>query len=235
MTTIGTAKLHAIARGLKDHGTGPANVARLAALFGVTDESVTGAIALAEANTAKAVDESDGANCASCRQGRPGDPRPGAAVHARSRGGGGEADHVCLDPGPRSIDRGSVHLTQFWNRPAHIGRACAWLAPHAVGSFPPTVRGVSSILSGRRCAPLARMTRTLPGQQVRSMLRHAQPRNLLIASVMASAALCWKTVVLSSAASVEFCMFPHSIRTLGTVVKLRPARSSRFTSPLVPS
>ncbi len=71
MTTIGTAKLHAI-RGLKDHGTGPANVARLAALFGVTDESVTGAIALAEANTAKAVDESDGAKL---RQLPPGSTR----------------------------------------------------------------------------------------------------------------------------------------------------------------
>ena len=48
-TTIGTAKLDAIARGLKAHGTGRKNVARLAALFGVTEESVSDAIALANA------------------------------------------------------------------------------------------------------------------------------------------------------------------------------------------
>ena len=39
----------------------------------------------------------------------------------------------------------------------------------------------------------------------------------------------------SIAASVALRMFTHSIRTLGTVVRLRPARSSLGAKPPVPS
>jgi hypothetical protein len=56
-TTIGTAQLDAIARNFRDHGTGAANVARLARLFRVTEESLTGAVALANATSAETVTE----------------------------------------------------------------------------------------------------------------------------------------------------------------------------------
>ena len=50
--TIGTAQLDAIARSLKAHGTGPENIARLAKLFHVSEESIASAVALAEAPSA---------------------------------------------------------------------------------------------------------------------------------------------------------------------------------------
>ena len=56
-----------------------------------------------------------------------------------------------------------------------------------------------------------------------------------MATASASAAFCWKADVVRRATSAGFCMFPHSIRTLGTVVRLSPARSSLNTTPLVPS
>jgi hypothetical protein len=52
-----TPQLEAIARSLKAHGTGTANVARLARLFHVTEESLAGAVKLANAPSPKAVTE----------------------------------------------------------------------------------------------------------------------------------------------------------------------------------
>lgn len=57
-TTLGAPQLAAIAHNLKSHGTGPANVARIAKLFHVTEESLAGAVTLAKATRAKPVTES---------------------------------------------------------------------------------------------------------------------------------------------------------------------------------
>ncbi len=56
-----------------------------------------------------------------------------------------------------------------------------------------------------------------------------------MAWAMASAAACWNEGVTSNAASVTLRMFPHSMSTLGTVVRLRPARSLRGCNPSTPS
>ena len=56
-----------------------------------------------------------------------------------------------------------------------------------------------------------------------------------MAAAIAAAACFWNEVVTSSAASVALRMFPHSIRTFGTVVRLSPARSSRGCRPSMPS
>ena len=48
-----------------------------------------------------------------------------------------------------------------------------------------------------------------------------------MAWAMAAAAACWNDGVTRSAASVAFCMLPHSMSTLGTVVRFSPARSLR--------
>jgi hypothetical protein len=48
-TSLGSAKLDAIARGIKAHGSGVANVKRLATLFNVSEESIADAIAVANA------------------------------------------------------------------------------------------------------------------------------------------------------------------------------------------
>ena len=61
------------------------------------------------------------------------------------------------------------------------------------------------------------------------------PRKLVMAWAMAAAAACWKAGVTSRAASAALRMLPHSMRTLGTVVRLRPARSSRGCRPSTPS
>ena len=48
-------------------------------------------------------------------------------------------------------------------------------------------------------------------RRARRLIR--QPTKAVVASAMATAALCWKAVDVSNEASVEFCMFPHSIKT----------------------
>jgi hypothetical protein len=55
--TIGTAQLDAIAGGLKAHGTGATNVVRLATMFGLSVESLTEAVTLAESATTAALTE----------------------------------------------------------------------------------------------------------------------------------------------------------------------------------
>jgi hypothetical protein len=49
----------------------------------------------------------------------------------------------------------------------------------------------------------------------------------MIAASIALATCSWKLADTSSRASVGLRMFPHSISTLGTRVRLSPARSSR--------
>ena len=50
----------------------------------------------------------------------------------------------------------------------------------------------------------------------------------MIAAVSAAAIACWTPGRTRSAASEALFMLPHSIRTLGIVVRFRPARSSRL-------
>src|SRR6266567_2740720 len=63
----------------------------------------------------------------------------------------------------------------------------------------------------------------------RSYLRwgHLPLVNRMIAVSSARAILRWTRVEASSEASAALGMFPHSIRTFGTVVRFRPARSVR--------
>ena len=75
-------------------------------------------------------------------------------------------------------------------------------------------------------APLGRRAVTQAGWPV---------RNSVTAWAMAAAAACWKAGVTSSAASVALRMLPHSMSTLGTVVRFRPARSFRGCRPATPS
>ena len=59
-------------------------------------------------------------------------------------------------------------------------------------------------------------------------------RKSVIAAVKVQASSFWNLVAVSSRASAEFRMLPHSIRILGSVARLRPARSSRNMTPLWP-
>lgn len=79
--------------------------------------------------------------------------------------------------------------------------------------------------AGRTTPLRTRARRAAPDEQV-PQIRHL-PRKRMIAAASALAISCWKRAEISRAASVAFLMFPHSTRTLGTVVRLSPARSSR--------
>jgi hypothetical protein len=68
-----------------------------------------------------------------------------------------------------------------------------------------------------------------------SAARRRYRRNAMIARSKAAATCCWKAADVSIRASPGFFMFPTSIRTLGTVVRFSPARSSRSLMPLAPS
>ncbi len=86
-------------------------------------------------------------------------------------------------------------------------------------------------------SPQGHVYTTLRRAPLGSGLTQAGPavRSVVMAWAMAAAAACWKDGVTSRAASVALRMLPHSMSTLGTVVRLRPARSLRGCRPSIPS
>jgi len=163
-------------------------------------------------------------------------PCPAApGPRAECRGGGGATGHRAVVPNLTVPPRRST-ATSPWP-----GSRAGW-APGAgrAGRIPfASTFAVTyvDLVASANLTPWATSTRRWRGR-----LSGARPESadgtgeeLRDGCAMAAAACCWKAGVTSSAASVALRMLPHSMSTLGTVVRLSPARSLRVCRPSTPS
>jgi isopenicillin N synthase-like dioxygenase len=152
---------------------------------------------------------------------------------------GAELDEICRTVGffqvtghgiPDGIaERAWVVATEFFDLPLEDKLSVARPgADYPYGDMPLAGESLSQSMSGAAPADLKEVFNArgaVPDGQV-PQIRHLRKKRM-IAAASALAISCWKRVEVSRAASVAFLMFPHSTRTLGTVVRLSPARSSR--------